>query len=357
MKYFLALVTSIVANADRKPLLSMSAGEADQNRREIAARVNSDPNSTWIASETPIPRFAGQSYGMLKKMGGGVLGDDPKENKANLPIKTLSDFAPTPLPISFDARAYWPQCPIIQEIRDQSACGSCYAVSAASAASDRLCIHFNGTKSTRMSETDLMSCCKTCAGSNGGCDGGTPSHCWDYMTQQGLASGGVWSDKSLCLRYPFKPCDHHEAGPYGNCSSTPYNAPTCFWACDSDSTYKTSYDKDQADHKFSSSYKVDNNVQAIMTDIITNGPSQTSMYLVADFEVYKSGIYYTKSTDYIGAHAVRIMGWGTEDGIDYWLVANSWNTNWGEQGLFRIRRGLNVLDFEAGVVAGSLKAK
>ena len=40
-----------------------------------------------------------------------------------------------------------------------------------------------------------------------------------------------------------------------------------------------------------------------------------------------------------GGHAVKIVGWGTEDGTDYWLVANSWNTSWGLEGFFKIARG------------------
>lgn len=29
---------------------------------------------------------------------------------------------------------------------------------------------------------------------------------------------------------------------------------------------------------------------------------------------------------------MKIVGWGTENGTDYWIVANSWNTDWGEDG-------------------------
>jgi hypothetical protein len=34
----------------------------------------------------------------------------------------------------------------------------------------------------------------------------------------------------------------------------------------------------------------------------------------------------------LGGHAIKILGWGTENGDDYWLVANSWNPDWGDQG-------------------------
>jgi hypothetical protein len=34
----------------------------------------------------------------------------------------------------------------------------------------------------------------------------------------------------------------------------------------------------------------------------------------------------------LGGHAIRILGWGTENGTPYWLVANSWNPDWGNKG-------------------------
>jgi cathepsin B len=40
-----------------------------------------------------------------------------------------------------------------------------------------------------------------------------------------------------------------------------------------------------------------------------------------------------------GGHAVKILGWGNEDNLDYWLVANSWGTSWGEAGYFKIKQG------------------
>ncbi|VDM68836.1 unnamed protein product [Strongylus vulgaris] len=51
-----------------------------------------------------------------------------------------------PIPTSFDARTEWPFCESIKTIRDQSACGSCWAVSAASAMSDRICVQTKGRK-------------------------------------------------------------------------------------------------------------------------------------------------------------------------------------------------------------------
>jgi C1A family cysteine protease len=54
---------------------------------------------------------------------------------------------------------------------------------------------------------------------------------------------------------------------------------------------------------------------------------------------YKSGIYKFTQGKFLGGHAVKIIGWGTENGINYWIVANSWGTKWGEEGFFRIQQG------------------
>jgi cathepsin B len=117
------------------------------------------------------------------------------------------------------------------------------------------------------------------------------------------------------------------------------------------------YDASQAAHTFGTSYKVDANVAAIQADIMAHGPVNAGMFLVAEFEVYKSGVFSTTSAAYIGAHAVTIVGWGTDtnaSGKDYWLVRNSWNDEWGEKGYFRIERGKDNLAIEQSVVGGTL---
>ena len=73
----------------------------------------------------------------------------------------------------------------------------------------------------------------------------------------------------------------------------------------------------------------------------------------ADFEDYVSGVYQPNTTEVIGGHAVRIVGWGTDGGVKYWKVANSWNPFWGEDGYFRIVRGTNEGGLEQNAVAAA----
>ncbi|KAH0552690.1 hypothetical protein KQX54_014135 [Cotesia glomerata] len=82
------------------------------------------------------------------------------------------------------------------------------------------------------------------------------------------------------------------------------------------------------------------------------------MRIHQDFFTYQRGIYKHSNLDNnypSGYHSVRILGWGEElvgnyQPTKYWLVANSWGTNWGENGLFRIVKGTNECEIETYVL-------
>jgi len=49
--------------------------------------------------------------------------------------------------------------------------------------------------------------------------------------------------------------------------------------------------------------------------------------------IFVAGVYQHVTGQELGGHAVRMLGWGVENGTPYWLVANSWNTDWGDNGM------------------------
>ena len=67
---------------------------------------------------------------------------------------------------------------------------------------------------------------------------------------------------------------------------------------------------------------------------------------------YKSGVYQHQTGGMLGGHAVKIIGYGVEDGVKYWLLANSWNESWGDKGFFKILRGVGHCGVEGNNVAG-----
>lgn len=65
---------------------------------------------------------------------------------------------------------------------------------------------------------------------------------------------------------------------------------------------------------------------------MTNGPVTVAFTVYSDFENYAGGVYSHTTGKPMGGHAVKMLGWGVDNGTPYWLVANSWNPYWGEKG-------------------------
>ncbi|KAL4495764.1 hypothetical protein ABPG73_010832 [Tetrahymena malaccensis] len=308
----------------------------------IVFEVNSNPNSTWKAAR--YPHFEKMTREQLL----GHLGALDEPDWVKLPTK---EFDPNsnqdPIPEFFDVREQWPNCQSIKLIRDQSTCGSCWAFAATETFSDRICIASNQTLQTSISSEDLLECCADYCGM--GCQGGYPSAAWGYMKRQGVSTGGLYGDDTSCKPYVFPPCDHHVTGQYQPCGPI-QPTPQCVRECNSEYTQNT-YEKDL--HFASQTYSIKQNVQAIQREIMAHGPVQASFKVAADFLTYKSGVYIRNpKLKYEGGHSVKIIGWGKEGNTPYWLIANSWNEDWGEKGLFRMLRGKNECGIEAQIVAG-----
>jgi len=303
---------------------------------EIVTFVNK-LRTTWKAHHNFDPSF--YTPANLKHLCGTHLSGDQTKLRVHYPKLLLGN-----VPTEFDSRVQWPECPSIREIRDQGSCGSCWAFGAVEAISDRYCVASKGQMKLEISAEDLLTCCKNCGD---GCDGGFPGSAWEYWTTHGLVSGGLYGDNSTCQPYVIPPCEHHVSGNRPNCSGEG-GTPKCRHHCEGNKTL--SYHKDK--HYGHDAYSLPNNVHAIQLEIMRNGPVEAAFEVYADFPTYKSGVYQHVSGELLGGHAIKILGWGVEDGIDYWLVANSWNTDWGDKGFFKILRGSDHCGIEDSVVAG-----
>ncbi|CAJ0594733.1 unnamed protein product [Cylicocyclus nassatus] len=257
-----------------------------------------------------------------------------------------------PLPESFHARDKWPKCAgIIGHIRDQSGCGSCWAVADAEVMSDRLCIQSNAKYTVHISDTDLLSCCSNCGW---GCGGGFAARGWKYFAASGLCTGGPYGNKNCCKPYAFYPCGEHiNQTYYGPCPWGGWDTPSCRKMC------QFEYGKEYESDKFygNKNYYVNGDESDIRREIYSNGPVVTTFQVYEDFSYYKSGVYVQKYGEQKGGHVVKIIGWGvdrTNGTIPYWLVANSWNTDWGEDGFFRIIRGRGECQIETFVIGGDI---
>jgi cathepsin B len=306
------------------------------NHPDVIMEIN-DMDTTWKAGhnhnfDTMTVSQAIHLLGALKT---------PEERKLKVKDVPIVEG----LPANFDVRTQWPQCESVHEIRDQSNCGSCWAFGAAEAMSDRLCIASNGTVQTRVSAENILACCDSCGM---GCNGGYPEAAWEFWEQNGVPSGGLFNDTKTCQPYSFPPCDHHVNGTYGPCGSGEFDTPECKNTCSDE--YPKSFAEDLT-HS-TSSYNVPSNEQQIQSEIFSHGSVECAFSVYEDFLNYKSGVYKHVKGSYLGGHAVKMIGWGVENGVKYWIVVNSWNEGWGDNGTFKILRGSNHVGIEGDIVAG-----
>ncbi|CAF0861990.1 unnamed protein product [Adineta steineri] len=320
-------------------VLAAVNGRVVKTKPFLSQRLVNEINAVQSSWKAAPSKFMSWSEKSLKRM----MGVRPEYFEQIKSIEAIEHEIPNDLPVNFDARDNWPTCATIKEVRDQGSCGSCWAFGAVEAMSDRICIASKGAQNFHISAEDLTSCCSSCGF---GCDGGFPQAAWAYFKSDGLVTGGNYDSKQGCEPYTIKACDHHVNGtkpPCGDEESTPQCTKKCI------DGYPTTYTKDK--HFGASVYSVRSEKQ-IQTEIQKNGPVEAAFTVYADFLTYKSGVYKHTSGSVLGGHAVKILGWGVDGSTPYWLVANSWNEDWGDKGFFKILRGKDECGIEDGIVAG-----
>jgi len=230
------------------------------------------------------------------------------------------------LPKEFDWKS------LIQESVKQSHCGSCYAFSTMEMAQARLKKKYD--QDVKLSVQYSINCNYY----NQGCEGGYPS----LVTKFGSEFQFV---EESCLNY---------TATNGKCSD----------ACDVsklDKVYKVT------NYYFVGGAYGKCTERLMMIELRDNGPFMVSFEPGMDFMYYKKGIYHSVlAADWIVKgknqpdwekvdHSVLLVGWGEEQGEKFWVVQNSWGPDWGENGLFRIRRGTDESGIESMCEAAELE--
>jgi len=217
-------------------------------------------------------------------------------------IPTKSDYARQQNTVILDetnvaSSIDWRTEGIVNGVKDQAQCGSCWAFSAI--ASTEGAIAQKSGKLQSFSEQQLVDC----SGSYGnqGCNGGWMDYGFEYIIAKGIATEAA---------YPYKAVDQ-----------------TCqaFTAVGKITGYKD--------------VTANNEAQLLAAANI----GVVSVAIEADtsvFQFYSGGVLDNAGCGTQLDHGVAVVGYGT-DVKDYWIVRNSWGASWGEKGYVRLVRNKN----------------
>lgn len=199
-------------------------------------------------------------------------------------------------------------------VKDQGACGSCWAFSAV-AEVESMNFMKHGIL-TSLSEQQVVSCDKGYG--DYGCQGGDTVSAYKYIQDKGLqgssgypyVSGSTGSDGT---------CKYNASAVEVKLSGFTYATPACFDSCKS---------QDE---------------QTLLNNLVSNGPVSICVY-ASSWQFYSGGVFSDISqcpTSYTSLnHCVQLVGYQANGG--YWIARNSWGTGWGEKGHIYLKYGSNM---------------
>ena len=272
----------------------------------------------WVINDKYIEDFNSKNYtfilghnqfsGMDSNEFSAYLGYSKKYEPSNnlrgndIKLYPSIDGGFASLPLSVD----WVENGAVTDVKDQGQCGSCWSFSTTGALEGAYYIKYGDLVS--FSEQQLVDCDNLKNGGHDhGCNGGLMDNAYSWISK----NGGLCSESS----YPYT-------------SGTKKTSGTCMKRCS------------LIDGSIIDSFvDVTPNSDIAMMSALVNQP--VSIAIEADqkeFQLYKSGIF-TGSCGTNLDHGVLLVGYGTFEDDDYYLVKNSWGTTWGADGYIYLGRG------------------
>jgi cathepsin F len=216
------------------------------------------------------------------------------------------------LPTSFDWRSQGKVSPV----KDQGQCGGCWAFATIANMESFYAISHGVKATTQFSEQMLIDCSHGCSTDDGerscnqGCNGGFP---WNSFADI-LSWGGVVSE-----------------------SSYPYRAHT--QTCKINFNNKPALQSPISNYTCLTSPRSIGNEDTMAAWLVANGPFTIGIN-AGPLQSYSGGILDPSHCSASGIdHAVTIVGFGQSNGKNYWIIKNSWGSDWGLSGFFYLIRG------------------